>query len=58
MSPRSPRGFYTTWWRDLTYDYTNANDGVSGANTRFERLFTPTMFVPSSAEYVTLIPIT
>jgi Big-like domain-containing protein len=31
----------------------NANDGLSGNNTRFERLFSPLFPVPANSEYVT-----
>ncbi len=34
--------------------HVNANDGLAGANTRFERLFSPQFNVPASAEYVTI----
>jgi hypothetical protein len=32
----------------------NANDGLNGANTRFERLFSPPIAVPAGAQYVTV----
>ena len=32
----------------------NANDGLSGNHTRFERLFSPTVTIPANSEYVLL----
>ncbi len=34
--------------------HANANDGLSGNHTRFERVATPNITIPASAEYVTL----
>ena len=34
--------------------HVNANDGLSGDNTRFERVATPNIVIPAGAEYVTL----